>query len=38
MTETDIETLDEKLDMITKLLLDHVRQKGNSPANRHKGF
>ena len=32
------ETLDKKLDTIPKLLLDHARQKGNSPANRHKNF
>ena len=34
MTETA--RIDKKLDTIPKLLLDHARRRGNSPANRHK--
>ena len=36
MTETA--RIDKKLDTIPKLLLDHARRRGNSPANRHKDF
>ena len=36
MTETA--RIEKKLDTIPKLLLDHARQRGNSPANRHKYF
>lgn len=34
MTETA--RIDKKLDTIPKLLLDHAKRRGNSPANRHK--
>ena len=34
MTETA--RIDNKLDTIPKLLLDHAKRRGNSPANRHK--
>ena len=34
MTETA--SIEKKLDTIPKLLLDHARRRGNSPANRHK--
>ena len=34
MTETA--SIEKKLDTIPKLLLDHAKQRGNSPANRHK--
>ena len=36
MTETA--SIEKKLDTIPKLLLDHAKQRGNSPANRHKYF
>jgi len=33
---TETARIDKKLDTIPKLLLDHARRRGNSPANRHK--
>jgi len=33
---TETARIDKKLDTIPKLLLDHAKRRGNSPANRHK--